>query len=118
MSTTRTYVSDILIKEWDGNTRTYSEWDTSGNFLGSRPFTDAENAKADAEEQLELEGANRETLKSRADSALANNRTFIDTPLSELTQAEVVAQVKALSRQNNGLIRVAFRKLTDISDTD
>lgn len=46
---------------------------------------------------------NEETLQNQALQALQNNRDFlaITTP----TNAQVLAQVKALSRQNNGIIR-------------
>jgi predicted ATPase len=47
--------------------------------------------------------ANEETLQEQAFQALQNNRDFlaIGTP----TNAQVLTQVKALTRQNNGIIR-------------
>jgi hypothetical protein len=118
MATTRIYVSDRLRKEWNGETRTYTEWDNDGNLIGTRPFIDSENARADAEELKEVEDSNASTLKSRSDSALSTNRDFLDTPLGSLTQADVALQVRALTKQNNALIRYAFKKLEDISDTE
>lgn len=57
--------------------------------------------------------ANERTLRDRASTALANNRDFlaITTP----TNAQVVAQVKALTRQVQALIRL---QIQDMSGTD
>lgn len=57
--------------------------------------------------------ANERTLRDRAATALANNRDFlaITTP----TNAQVVAQVKALTRQVQALIRL---QIQDMSGTD
>jgi hypothetical protein len=49
---------------------------------------------------------NDEAIRGQAAQALATNRTFIG--LASPTNAQVVAQVKALSRQNNALIRLAL----------
>jgi hypothetical protein len=55
------------------------------------------------QQRMESRNANEETLRSQALTALQSNRDFID--LAPPTNAQVVAQVKALSRQNNGIIR-------------
>lgn len=44
------------------------------------------------------------TLQQQATAALAANRTYV--ALASPTAAQTTAQVKALSRQNNGLIRL------------
>lgn len=48
--------------------------------------------------------ANQRTVVTQALNAMANNRTFI--ALASPTNAEVVAQVKALSQQSNAIIRM------------
>lgn len=53
--------------------------------------------------EVSSEQINDETIRAQASGALATNRTYVaSTP----TAAQTTAQVKALSRQNNGLIRL------------
>jgi hypothetical protein len=47
---------------------------------------------------------NEAAIRNAARNALATNRTYVD--LASPTAAQTTAQVKALSRQNNGLIRL------------
>lgn len=57
---------------------------------------------------------NSVTIKDRAATALTNNVTFL--ALGSPSNAQVVAQVKALTRQVNGLIRLTINSLDDVSD--
>lgn len=57
-----------------------------------------------------------ETLRERAEAALATNKAFIDLPSP--TNAQAVAEVKALARQVNALIRLTLRLLGDVTDTE
>lgn len=54
------------------------------------------------------ERANEATIQQRATGALATNATFL--AIASPTNAQIAAQVKALTRQNNGLIRLALRR--------
>jgi len=58
---------------------------------------------AAVQRRMASRNANEETLQEQAIQALQNNRDFlaIGTP----TNAQVLAQVRALTRQNNGIIR-------------
>ena len=56
------------------------------------------------QQRMESRNANEETLRNQAITAMQGNRDFLNiagTP----TNAQVLAQVKALTRQNNGIIR-------------
>ena len=52
---------------------------------------------------------NRVAVKAAALAALADNRTFL--ALASPSQAQSLAQIKALSRQTNGVIRLLLNKL-------
>ena len=81
------------------------------------PLTAEEQAERDAmaveyEQQRQAEGtrtANRQTIEDAARKALASNRTYLG--LSSPTNAQNAAQLKALTRQVNGLIRLALSEL-------
>lgn len=55
-----------------------------------------------------VEQFNAETVVERAEQALADNAEFI--ALASPTNAQAVAQVRALTRQVNGLIRLALNR--------
>lgn len=62
------------------------------------------NVVEETTETVPVEDANARSLFSAADQALTNNRTFL--ALSSPTAAQNAAQVKALTRQMNGVIRL------------
>lgn len=51
--------------------------------------------------------ANEATIRQHAAGALTSNKAFL--ALTSPTNAQVLAQVKALTRQQNGLIRLALQ---------
>lgn len=55
------------------------------------------------------ERVNERTIRSQANTALVNNRTYI--AIASPSAAQTTAQVKDLSRQVNGLIRLVLNKL-------
>lgn len=63
---------------------------------------------ADAQ-AAQVAAANEQTIGQMVDAALAGNAAYI--ALTSRTQAQVAAQVLALTRQNNGIIRLLRRKL-------
>ena len=69
-------------------------------------------AKTPDELAADTATANNATIRTQATTALDTNRTFI--ALASPTQAQTLAQVKALSRQMNGLIRLQLGQLDGI----
>lgn len=59
--------------------------------------------------------ANRATLVTRANNALEANTTYLSLPSP--TQTQAVAQVAALTRQVDGLIRFALNRFDNISNS-
>ncbi len=58
--------------------------------------------------------ANETAMRQAASTALAANRDYL--ALAPATTAQALAQVKALTRQTNGLMRLLLRQLDDVSD--
>jgi hypothetical protein len=87
----------------------YTTWDTNGTVLVQRPLTAGESADLAARDTAATETANEATLRSRAQQAITNNTTYlgVTTP----SNAQVVAQVAALTKQNAALIRLVIGQL-------
>lgn len=98
---------DLLI-EWDDETRTVT--DHTDDPATKRPYTAEENAAADERAALRTEETNRETLIKRATEALTANRAYL--AIGSPTTAQNAAQIRALTRQMNAVIRLAAHDLT------
>jgi hypothetical protein len=95
---------------WDDTAREVSCLDETGTVISTRAYTASENENADRAVAAATVAANEATLHQQALTAMANNKTFLAlTP--PLTNPQVVAQVNALTRQVNALIRLATRSL-------
>lgn len=94
-------------EQWDDTT--YTRWDKAGRILEQRPLDQAEQqaAAAAAAEQTRIDNAT--ILRQQASQALAANRAFL--AIATPTNAQTLAQVKALTRQNTGIIRLALNQL-------
>lgn len=58
---------------------------------------------------------NKRSLEAKSNTALTANATYI--AIASPTNAQTTAQVKALSRQNNALIRLLLKKLDTTNGT-
>ena len=65
--------------------------------------------------QAEVCAVNRALLFDKASEALAANQTFL--ALQNPTNAQVLAQVRLLTREVNALIRLQLASFEDVSDT-
>lgn len=63
-----------------------------------------------------IEQYNTEVLLERAAAALVANKAFLDTPNGSITNADALAQIKALTRQVNGTIRLLVLDLLETVD--
>ena len=89
----------------DGTTRVWEHTDVSGNVVGSS----VERYVLDTATQ------NAHTLRDRVAAALATNAAFL--AVASPTNAQTLAQVKALTRECSALIRSALAELDDITGT-
>lgn len=72
---------------------------------GLAPILAAEQAQAAA---TATQAGNQSTVQQQAQAALAANRTYLG--IASPSNAQVAAQVKALTQQANGLIRLALQQ--------
>lgn len=108
------WTNATLVESGDDATRIVTTYPPTGGPT-TRPYTAAENAAADARAAETAAATNAQTLRDKATAALAGNATYL--ALATPSNAQVAAQVKALTRQVNALIRLEVRALTDVSDT-
>jgi hypothetical protein len=87
----------------------------SGGLVETRAATAPESALYTDWEAKDLVTTNEQTLRTKAQTALADNAAFL--AIATPTAAQNAAQAKALTRQMNAVIRILLNQLADISDT-
>lgn len=96
-----------LRERWDDASQTYTDFRVDPP--ASRPYGALEIADAERRAVEDAAPTNRSAIESAAKSAHVSNKTFL--ALDSPTNAQLAAQVKALTRQNNGLIRLVLKRL-------
>lgn len=110
------YVDNSLRQRYDDVNRQYTAWDSAGIIVvGPRPYTAEENATLDAKNAETTAKNNAANLTTKAKTALTNNNTFL--AIVSPTNADIVAQVKALTRQVNALIKLEIQDLANTTGT-
>lgn len=106
---------NVLRYRWDTEARTLTEFDDAGKPTSVRPMTALELDEFARDAAAVVAEGNRSTLSDRARRALADNATFL--AIGAPSNAQVLAQVRALTRQMNAVIRLQIGSLDDITGT-
>lgn len=99
----------------DDDTRTVTIYDEAGTVTSTRPYTAEENAAADAGQLAELFAVNERSIFDKMQAALDSNNIYLNR--SSPTNAQNLEQIRRMTRQLNGLLRITGRLLTDVADT-
>jgi hypothetical protein len=110
MAITYWQYSDAGRTGFDDDVRTATEYGPGGALIGTRPYTAFENVRADALAASVLAASNKATIETQARNALTGNRTYL--AVASPTNAQVAAQVRALTQQMNGVIRHVVQDFT------
>lgn len=102
------YIDNVKRRELGDDGR-YREWDEQGNLTVDAPFTPAQAARYDELTNAGNRQRNASTLDQRAAQAWQDNRAYLAQ--GSHTQQQVVAQVDALTRQNNAIIQLLTGRL-------
>jgi hypothetical protein len=98
------YVDGVFREHWDDDIFKVTFYGEGGVTLYQRDYTPIEIAEANTI----VQNTNRSLIFQQALDAIAANKAFI--ALTAPTNAQVLAQMKALSRQVDGLMRLALNK--------
>jgi hypothetical protein len=101
--------------EWDGAAGTATTWGLDGTLISQRALTVVEQALMAAADDQNSIATNRASVETKAVQALTANATFL--ALASPTNAQTLAQVKTLTRECNGLIRLLLGLFDDMSGT-
>jgi len=113
-------------EQWDSGTALYTRWNAAGVQQEQRALTGPEAAELAAQDAASTIETNRETIRGRAQTALAVNDAFLAKPLlgPTPTNAQVIARVRELeaeaisgAKQRTGLIRLLLNQLDTTNGT-
>lgn len=113
MSVRVTDNTGALLEFWDDAARTYTDNRVTPPVV--RAYTADENARAAAEAAGVTSSTNEADLIAKGAAALAANVAYL--ALVAPTNAQVAAQVVALTKQVNALLRLVTRRLSATDGT-
>lgn len=96
----RNYEDGVLVEEWDDETRTYTDHRTGE----SRPYSEAENARADASQGMAQAATNSAQITSDLDQALTDLQVIIDTDNSVIND-NPAGEIKDIARVVKKIVR-------------
>lgn len=98
--------TDTLDANGNVTSGTYTAYDATGTQVSTRAYNTAEIVRFQADASAVKRQANLQTIFTAMQNARSNNATFLG--FSPPTTAQAVAQVQALTRQSNGIMRVLY----------
>jgi hypothetical protein len=108
---------------WNDTNSTVTQWDTNGNVINTRAYTNAEQTIATAQATSNAIVNNLAQLTAASSQAITNNVTYINNasqvafPLSIAAQTLLLNQVVALTKQVDALIRITINQLNSTTGT-
>ncbi len=100
-------------ERWDSTG--YTRWDTAGVQQEQRPLTSDEQARMGAADTADQAGVNERDMRQKLDTALGVNATY--QALGSPTATQNLAQIRALTKECNALIRLQLDLLADTTGT-
>lgn len=105
---TVTYPSGALYKTWDDDTRTFTQYTEAGDVEITRVYTAEENYAAGVRATRAADVADDVNARTLLRDALQANAEFL--ALDPPTTAQVVQQVRLLTRITSALVRWVLRR--------
>lgn len=104
MAVQELFSNGVVVQRFDSNAGTATTYKADGTVASSRSLTPDEQAFLTQMDQTATRSTNLNTIQTKAAAAITANSTYlaIGTP----TNAQIAAQVRALTQQNNKIIRV------------
>lgn len=99
-----------LLEQWDDASRTYTDFRPDPD--ESRPYTDTENATADAQAQAATHAANEASLEDDLDEALISLQVIIDD-LNANINDNPAARIKDVAKALKKTIRKVNQRFED-----
>lgn len=91
----------------------YTAYDAQGNITTQRALTTAEANYLAAQDATATQNANLATLQAAGIKAISDNQTYL--AIASPTNAQVIAQVRALTQQLDGVMRQILSQLNGTS---
>ena len=116
MATVETYVDGVLRERWDDGSRTFTAWGATGVVVAGtpRPYTAAENARADVTAAGAVAETNRRTIGQMLDQDFIDVQGVLAQTNAELRN-DPSQEIKIIGRVVRRLIR---ETRGDFSGTD
>jgi hypothetical protein len=99
----------------DDITSTVITWNDAGTQTSTRPYTAQEIAQVAVDTAAQAQITNRSTIEQRATAALAANATYL--AVASPTNAQNLAQIRTLTRECSGIIRLLLNQLETTDGT-
>lgn len=104
-----------VAERWDNTANTYTRWNTAGAQQEQRALTADEAARMAEADTADQTGFNSRDMRQKLETALGINATY--AAVANPTAAQNLAQIRALTKECNSLIRLQMDLLGDTTGT-